>query len=206
MKSVDYIPAICSGFSIIGLALSEILPVWLRVLLVLLGISCTIILAKDSYVKGQSDERICQSNEEIQACMKEIIKTPGKICVMSRDLSWVDEEIELQIIKKGECGSITIFAEHETTLTKHLSNKGVKIMYYGHLHFEPKLRFSVIKYNLSNPQVIIADPQNNIRKGGKIKHVIYESGDNRQDRWLTSLALDLITLCQEVFESAEKKE
>ena len=205
MKSVDLVLAICSGLSIIGLAFSEILPVWVRVSLVLLGVFCTIVLIKDSYIKNQTDERVCHNSEEIKACMKDIIKAQGKICIMSRDLSWVDEEIEFQLYSKGKHKSVIIFAENETDLTKRLSTNGVKIMYYGHLNFEPKLRFSVIRYNSNNPQVIISDPQNSIRKGGKIKHVIYESGDNRQDRWLASLALDLITLCQEVFESAEKK-
>lgn len=138
--------------------------------------------------------------------MKELIKSQGKVCIMSRDLSWVDRDIEKCILEKKN--SIKFFVENEIALTKRLQANGVQVKYYGHLGFEPKTRFTVIRYNRANPQVAIANTQNSIRKKHKYKHVIYETSDSacKQDKWINSLAVDMVTLCDIVFEGSDNIE
>lgn len=166
------------------------------------GIICFIKLVIHD-IRSQSDnEKICRSENEIKSTMKDLIKSQGKVCVMSRDLSWVDKDIEKCIIEKKD--SVKIFVENEIELTKRLQAKGVQIKYYGMLGFEPKTRFTVIRYNRDNPQVAIANTENTIRKRSKFKHVIYETRDSacKQDKWINSLAVDMVTLCNIVFEGS----
>ena len=153
-----------------------------------------------SYYVFKSDEvneLTCQSDEEIKDAMKNLIKTQGKICIMSRDLTWVDCEIEAVIASKST--NILIFAEKENELTKKLQKTGVDIRYYGVLGFEPKTRFTVTRYNGNNPQVAIANTQNSVRKKSKIRHTIYQTKKNNgTDEWINSLAIDMISLCKRV--------
>lgn len=143
----------------------------------------------------QINELICESDEEIKSAMKKIIKMQGKVCIMSRDLSWVDAEVEACISFKS--ASMLIFAEKETELTERLKKCGVDLRYYGALGFEPKTRFTIIRYNANNPQVAIANTRNLIRKKGKFKHTIYQTtNESRIDEWINSLAVDMVTLCK----------
>lgn len=189
--------------SIVGLSFVSSIPYPLNIGIGVIGIICFILLLIDD-VKSQTDnEKVCHSESEIKAAMKDIIKSQGKVCVMSRDLSWVDKDIERCILEKKN--SVRIFAEKEIELTKRLQDNGVQIKYYGHLKFEPKTRFTVIRYNRENPQVAIANTENTIRKRRKFKHIIYETRDSacKQDKWINSLAVDMVTLCNIVFERSD---
>lgn len=124
---------------------------------------------------------------------------------MSRDLTWVNGEIEDVLTSKAS--SVVIFAERENEVTKRLRAKGIQVYYYGKLGFEPKTRFTVIRYNRDNPQVAIANTLETVRKKGKFKHTIYETRDQgqRQDKWINSLAIDLISLCKLASKQAEQE-
>ena len=195
MKS--WVSAIASAASILGLAFVPGIPGWGRACISALGIVCLAVLLFSEINAKKINQRICTSEEEIQAAMMQIIKAQGKLCIMSRDLSWVDAQIRNAMKKKHD---ITIFAEKETELTKGLISDGIQVKYYGKYHFVPKTRFTVIGYNRNHPQVAIADQQHSIRKKGKLKHVIYETSLNNcaQDEWINSLALDIISLCNAV--------
>ena len=136
------------------------------------------------------------SEDEIRSAMIKIIKSQGKVCIMSRDLSWVNPEVSDCLKKKKD--NLLIFAQKETELTKKLKEAGIQIRYYGDTHFEPQTRFTIIGYNKPTPQVAISRTQYTIRKRGKLNHKIYQtsmSGDER-DMWINSLALDMIDLCE----------
>jgi len=195
---IRIITAFANVASIVSLAFaSNSIPNWGRVLIVFFGIICLIILLFDSVKKNQVNETVCKTEEEINKVMKELIRTKGKICIMSRDLSWVDDELESNICKQGS--NLLIFVQKETTLTKRLKSSHVDVKYYGHLNFEPKTRFTVLRYNRNNPQVAIADTQGAVRRGKKLNHTIYETTEKGayQDKWINSLALDMIDLCKE---------
>ena len=181
--------------SIISLATVGCIPNFVK--LAIAGIGCIgfIFLIYDFYIEGKVNEVVCTSDEQIKDTMKTIIKTQGKICIVSRDLSWVDAEIEHCISIKSN--SMLIFAEKPNPVTEILTQKGVEFKYYGNLKFEPKTRFTMIRYNARNPQVAIANIQNSIRKkGSTIKHTIYQTEEgNKHDAWINSLASDLIQLC-----------
>ncbi len=191
-----WILSISSAASILGLALGPGLPTWGRVIITLFGIACLVFLIISEIKADSINEITCQSEEEIRNAMMKIIKSQGKVCIMSRDLSWVNPEVSDCLKRKKE--NLLIFAQKETELTRKLKEVGIQIRYYGDTRFEPKTRFTVIGYNKSTPQVAIARTQYNIRKRGKLNHKIYQtsmSGDER-DMWINSLALDMIELCE----------
>lgn len=190
--------------SIISLVFIQQIHIAIRAVVALLGIASAAILLWGDIKSNKENEKVCGSEEEIKAVMKSLVKTQGKIHIMSRDLSWVDSEIEGCI--KDKKGNITLFVEHETELTKRLELYGANIKYYGALGFEPKTRFTVIGYNRNNPQVAIASTQHTIRKPGRFKHVIYEtSGNSSLDRSLTSLAIDMVDLVLKAGETKTQK-
>ena len=93
--------------------------------------------------------------------------------------------------------NVLIFAQSQNAITSSLVSRGIKVKYYADLGFEPKTRFTIIRYNKNNPQVAIANMENNIRKKNKFKHIIYQTSPNgtRQDEWINSLAIDMVQLC-----------
>lgn len=196
MKNIKHIiTSACTAFSIISLAFSEQMEDWLRYLIFIVGLVCFTLLLIDEIKSNTRNERICKSDEAIEDAMKEIINSHGQICIMSRDLSWVTPEISACLEAKKD--SVLIFAQSENKKTKTLASRGVKVKYYGKLGFEPKTRFTIIRYNKNDPQVAIANMQNSIRKKKQFKHVIYQTSasGNTQDEWINSLAVDMVKLC-----------
>ena len=202
------ISAIATTASIVSLAFSDMIPRNIRLVILFVGLASFIYLIFVEIQKNSTNERICTSQSEVNSAMKDIIKSQGKICIMSRDLSWVTDDIAHCLEEKKD--SILIFAQSQNATTQKLSQKGIKVKYYAHLGFEPKTRFTIIRYNRTNPQVAIANVENSIRKKNKFKHIIYEtsSDGSRQDTWINSLAVDMVTLCNLVFkeENDDKKD
>lgn len=196
MKHLDcVIPSLATALSIISLALVESISICVRIIIGIVGIISFIYLLISEYKKRKPNERHCKSDEEIDQAMKEIIRSQGKICIVSRDLTWVTDEIIGILISKKS--SVLIFAQHKNDTTDKLQKNGVRVKFYGKYKFEPKTRFTVIRYNRTNPQVAIANNEDSIRKNKKLKHVIYETSStgSPQDAWINSLAVDMITLC-----------
>lgn len=192
MKVISALSAFASIFS---LAFVNSMPIIIRIVIVIVSVAALGYLCYSIYVDEHKNERVCRSSYEVGDVMKSLIKTQGKVCIMSRDLSWVNPEIEACIAGKKD--NILIFAQKESDLTKRLIKNGAVIQYYGDLGFEPATRFTVVRYNRDNPQVAIANTQTSVRKKNKFKHTIYQTGDGncQQDKWINSLALDMIKLC-----------
>lgn len=185
--------------SIISLACIQQIPVWLQITLVILGCACGIILFWGDYKDSQINERVCYDFEEVEDAMCDIVTSQGKVCIVSRDLSWVTSEIFAKLIEKKR--DILIFAQNPNETTHKLEQQGITIKYYGKYGFEPQTRFTIIRYNRPNPQVAIANTRNNVKKK-KFIHKIYQTGGNDayQDAWINSLALDMIRLLESISE------
>ena len=199
MKHISQIiTAIGTAASIVSLAFSFIMPVWLRVCVTLFGLFCFCFLVYDEIKRNTANERICKCTDDVNDAMKDIIESQGNICIMSRDLSWVNYDIAASLVHKKE--NVLIFAQSRNEITEELVNQGVKIKFYGNTGFEPKTRFTIIRYNRNDPQVAIANIKNSIRKKRKFRHIIYQtcSSGNPQDEWINSLAIDMVNLCNAV--------
>lgn len=200
-----WITSIASAASIISLASFSGLPVWIKLLITLVGIGCLICLLYSEIRADRVNKLVCHSEDEIKEAMIKIIKTQGRICIVSRDLSWVDDDVKEYI--KNKRGNILIFAEKETALTKELKLLGADIKYYKD-KFEPKTRFTIIRYNRDNPQVAVANRQDTIRRKGVFTHEIYQTStanNCEQDKWINSMALDMMKLCLAVCEDCNEE-
>lgn len=180
--------------SIIALALIKEMPLSVRIAVLVISVLVGIKMFSEDYKKNHENIRICSNQTEIEDAMKEIVRAQGKTCIMSRDLSWVTPEIKT-IIKKKK-GNVRIFAQNESDLTIELINCGVEVYYYGVFEFEPKTRFTIIRYNRLDPQVAIAETSSSVRKRW-FQHRIYETrNDSMQDRFICSLSIDLMEMCR----------
>lgn len=206
---VNAISAMGTIASILGLAFIKEMPHGMKYFFIIAGILGLAILLYDIYIEKknmQINEMICTSDDQIKEEMQNLINMQGKICIMSRDLTWVDEKIKKCIIEKKS--SILIFAEKETDLTKALEKNDVDIRYYGKTGFIPNTRFTVVRYNKSDRQVAIANTKNTLREKNRMEHTIYmTSGDpnDKRDSWLSSLAYDMISLCEKISEGGNGK-
>lgn len=150
-----------------------------------------------------TNQIICKSETDVNSKMRQLIKTDGKVCVMSRDLSWVDPNIEKEMIEKKS--DLTIFAEKRNELTEKLASFGCNIFYYGNLSFEPKTRFTIVRSNKGSAQVAIANTETSVNTEKNYKHTIYQTTlkGSPQDEWITSLTQDLIKICELACKSKE---
>lgn len=202
MKHLDnIIYAIFTILSIANLVHPDAFPGWARILIGAFGLLGFIYILFSGYKKNVINERVCTSEAEISAAMKDIIKSQGKIAIVSRDLTWVNAGIIRELIKKKD--SILIFAEAPNDKTAALKEKGIRVKFYGKYGFTPQTRFTVIRHNRpQNAQVAIANVEGSIRRTNRFKHTIYETLPNGspQDAWINSLAVDMIHFCDLVCE------
>ena len=97
-----WILSISSAASILGLALGPGLPTWVRIIITVFGIVCLVFLIISEIKADRINEITCQSEDEIRSAMIKIIKSQGKVCIMSRDLSWVNPEVSDCLKKKKD--------------------------------------------------------------------------------------------------------
>ncbi|MGM9543274.1 MAG: hypothetical protein ACI3VD_11415 [Candidatus Limivicinus sp.] len=180
--------------SIVALAFVKELSLIIRIILLIVAFLGAVDQLREDYKKNHENIRLCKNQSEIEDAMEELVRSQGKICIMSRDLSWVNTDIKKFIEKKGT--NIRIFAQEESSLTKELISNGVDVNYYGIYKFEPKTRFTIIRYNRADPQVAIAETSSALKKK-MFQHKIYQTGnDSFQDKFICSLSLDLMEICK----------
>lgn len=192
------ITAAGTTISILSPAYSGFVPKWLIPMSVAIGLICFAYLVYDEIKSNAKNECVCRSERDIERAMMGIIKSQGKICIMSRDLSWVTPQISACLEAKRD--NTLIFAQSENETTRTLASRGVNVKYYGELDFEPNTRFTIIRYNKNDAQVAIANVENSVRRNTRFKHVIYQTSarGSTQDEWINSLARDMVNLCNVV--------
>ena len=175
----NIVSAITRFCSIVSLISFLQLPVWLKIIILVIVLACAGYIVWFSVVSSRKNEIVCHTDEEIKAEMKKLISQQGKVCIMSRDLSWVDDNIFTAIIKKKD--SVSIYAEKENEKVKRLRENGAKIKLYGRHGFVPETLYSIRK--------------------GKQEHKIYQTTtENQCDGYILSLARDLTNLMEKVSE------
>lgn len=200
----DSIFSIGTVASIISLAAFDI-PGWGKWAIVAVGLFCLAYLIYENLIGDRKHLKVCKSKEETREFMFKWIQTEGKVCVMSRDLSWVDPDMENMMGRKKD--SLIVFVQKKTPLTDRLENRGVVIHDYGWLGFEPQSRFTIIRCNRQERQIAIANTKSTLAKKKNYRHTIYQTdirGDMK-DGWIMSLADDLIKLCGEACDKKGQK-
>lgn len=139
----EKISAIVSDVSLQSTIFAQKLPLGAKILIVLLGITGIAYLSHQTIADNRITETVLSSDEEIQERIKEIAKTQSEICISSKDLSWMNEEIESIIADNA--ANILLFVRSETAETRKLAGKGVRVKYYGETGFTPTTRFTLVQ-------------------------------------------------------------
>ena len=157
------------------------------VLVILLAILCSISIYMLFLKK---DNITCKSQQKINDFMKDWIRTEGVVEILSRDLSWVDDEMVAILASKGK--DLNIYVENKNTIIDKIkaTNTECKIFYYNEFGFTPKSRFTIVRANKDERQIAIAIKEEKGYK--KIKHCIYISKGSQIDKKILVLANDLL--------------
>ena len=185
------------------------MPFWLKTVIVLLGLGCAVYSFWREYKENKGHLVVCKNEEETKQYMKNWIQNDGKVCVMSRDLSWVDAEIEGIMYQKAD--NLKLFVQKETELTKRLQERHVIIYYYGKFGFEPQSRFTIIRANRPERQIAIASTTSSLASARNWKrgyrHQIYQTDikGGLREGWILSLAEDLTRICEAIYKTQERE-
>ena len=100
------------------------------IIISIFGILAIAYLIYDEIKQNQNNKMyLCNNDIEIKKYMFNWISTPGKVCIFSRDLSWVDDKIKILLFSKKE--DLSICAAKETELLKELreNNANIYLLY-----------------------------------------------------------------------------
>ncbi len=123
------IKVVATAASIFGLAFMDGLSALPRYIIMGVGVICFSWLLYDEYKSNCVNERVCTNQDQVNKAMEDIIKSQGKICIVSRDLSWVDENIKKSLVDKKD--NVLIFAQAKNNTTEQLKAEGIKVKFYG---------------------------------------------------------------------------
>lgn len=163
-------------------------------------ISLIIILPISAYfIFRKKDTIVCSNQEDINNFLKKWIKTDGVVKILSRNLSWVNDEIMGILQAKG--ADLYLYVESENEVVKNIMqiNKDCKVFLYGKYGFEPNSRYTVIHANKDDRQIAIALQER--KNQYKLYHEIYCSKEGAYDKKMLGLAMDLMNC----IEKMEKK-
>lgn len=136
------------------------------------------------------DEVTCRTKQKVKDFMKDWIGTDGVVEVLSRDLSWVDDEMVCVLANKGK--DLHLYVDEETSTTQKIRNlnKECNIHYYSKVGFTPISRFTIVRANKDERQMAIAIKEEKGYK--KFRHCIYISKGSQIDKKMLALASDLL--------------
>lgn len=193
----DLILNICSIASLVACAfLPGISPFFSHAIIIVSLILFSIL----SYRTIKKKETfICRSEEKVIRTMYNILsKADGEIRIVSHRMSWLTNEIQNLLEMKKE--NVVVYMSKKTKNAIRLLRKGVTVKFYGHHHFVPTQRFTVIRYGRNNSQIAIGEGDLNATK---YRHEIFltsNKGNDVKSRWIKAIAMDMIELLDKVSE------
>lgn len=138
----------------------------------------------------KSSTQKCKSQNEINEFMKTWIKTSGVVKILSRDMSWVDDEMLGILQTKG--ADLYLYVEKSNEIVEKIRkmNPEGNIIFYNDIGFVPNSRFTIIRANKDDRQIAITIKERSGYK--KLEHEIYISNENPIDKRILGLANDLM--------------
>lgn len=92
-KILSIIGVVGTVASILSLIFIKDIPLWLRIIIGIVGIGLLAILAVFLFQERQVNKIVCKSDVEIKAAMRKLIKTQGKVCIVSYALTVLVEGV-----------------------------------------------------------------------------------------------------------------
>lgn len=138
-----------------------------------------------------------KKDREIQRYMIAWIKSGGRTTILTRDMSWLNEEARDELTKKAKTGDLTILAQEPGKGDiQDLARQGAQVYYYGMKGFVPQSRFTIINDSKLGACVLIGRPDNQ-------NHVIEKYSDPMSP--VVSLAKDLAGYVKKSQKKPKKK-
>jgi len=146
-----------------------------------------------SIEKFNNSPKKCKSKEQITNQLLKFFSDDGRICIVSRNLSWSsDLKIQSKLKEKSIKNDLNIFAEKESEYPVALTSTKSSAKFYEDLQFTPKCRFTITNYKNNNALLHIAHIDDNEN------HLIYRY--KNKDGPIYYLALDLAELLEKSIE------
>lgn len=131
------------------------------------------------------DVTVCNGEISINDKMFSIIDEPGNTCIVSRNLSWTEENrIMDSLKKKAKDGDLSIFVNEENDTVKTLRDHGAQVTVYNGAI--PKCRFTIKGYKGANSRLYIA------KANTPERHVIFRHSE--KDDVTLKLAEDVVNI------------
>lgn len=187
-KIIDIVGFAGSVVSIISFLLTK--SEWNFVKIITIVALALVFIIWTYYLVFYPETKTYYNQESINNFMKTWIKTDGVVKVLSRDLSWVDNEMLTILQSKGK--DLYLYVEKENEIVNKIKkvNTECSIFFYGKYGFEPKSRYTIIHANKDDRQVALALQER--RTYDKIRHEIYISKESTYDKKLLGVATDLM--------------
>jgi hypothetical protein len=101
-----------------------------------------------------------RSQAKINAYMRKLVSSAGRVVIFSRDLSWTgDESTKNLLLQKAGKNELTIFVERPIPFTRELSKRGARIIPYEALKHVPRSRFTIMDFDREGARVAIGTKQ-----------------------------------------------
>jgi hypothetical protein len=130
--------------------------------------------------------RVLKSKDKVQDYMFQWIDNGGKVCIFSNDLSWVEDNDMIAMLKrKAAKDELQVCVPVLIPIAQQLKEAGATILTYSPLKVVPQSRFTIINFGRMDAQVAV---------GRRIdgKHVVEEFGAG--DHPVFAVASDLIEI------------
>lgn len=99
--------------------------------------------------------QVLRTDADVKSFMRSRMSLPGRTVLLSRDISWVDAEMEIMLGELAGRGNLSIFMEKENVLGARMRNAGADIHYYEHFRFLPATRFAITNEGRADARVVM---------------------------------------------------
>jgi hypothetical protein len=96
-----------------------------------------------------------KTEKSIEQYMRGWVKLAGRTSILARDMSWVEEEMEIILNELASRNNLTIFMESQNSLAVRLKKRGAEVLYYEGLQFLPFTRFAMTNEGRGDARVAL---------------------------------------------------
>jgi len=133
---------------------------WKIGLITVFCISILGYLALEAYEYYRSRPITTKTDVDFHAFMARWLDHPGKVAILSANLSWGDPKIVLpKLEKKAASGDLLLIMEKPSALSRALESKGATVKYYQAIGYVPQSRFTVVRFRSPHGKVAVGWPR-----------------------------------------------
>ncbi len=202
MRFFFWIASICTIF---GVSVRNALEFWQlssfggKLALLLAAAASLVIAVLDLQSWWRNRAKRYKSEQSINEYLLRLLERGGSVSVFANHLSWVRSSPSIRnlLIQQARAGrDVRIYVPHNTDLTRELSAKGVRVISYESLEYEPEARFTLLNPNEPGSSLLA------IGKGTLPDFFIEEFSDATHSR-VISVARDLLQIVERIGEKAQ---